>query len=201
LTPIGREYGLVQDDRWAVFCRDREIKENELARLRSTRVRMADLRRVVSKLAGAEIGETGGTAEELLRRTGVRYEDIAAVIGRGADVTPTMALHIETEIRYAGYIAREQRTIREVQRHENVHIPPDFEYAALETLTLEAREKLAKIRPLTLAQAGRIPGVSPSDVAQLSIALLRWQHEHKSTPAAPQSAAAPAPDAGKEPNA
>jgi tRNA uridine 5-carboxymethylaminomethyl modification enzyme len=201
LTPIGREYGLVQDDRWAVFCRDREIKENELARLRSTRVRMADLRRVVSKVAGAEIGETGGTAEELLRRTGVRYEDIAAVIGRGADVTPTMALHIETEIRYAGYIAREQRTIREVQRHENVHIPPDFEYAALETLTLEAREKLAKIRPLTLAQAGRIPGVSPSDVAQLSIALLRWQHEHKSTPAAPQSAAAPAPDAGKEPNA
>ena len=60
-----------------------------------------------------------------------------------------------------------------VQRHENVVIPDDFDYAPLETVTLEAREKLAKIRPRTLAQAGRIPGVSPSDLAQLSIALMK----------------------------
>ena len=98
---------------------------------------------------------------------------IAKVIGRGEGVTPTMALRIETEIRYAGYIAREQRVIKEVQRHENVAIPPDFDYAPLSTLTLEAREKLARIRPRTLAQAGRIPGVSPSDLSQLSLALLK----------------------------
>ena len=88
------------------------------------------------------------------------------MIGRGQDVSAAMALRIETEIRYAGYIAREQRAIHEVQRHENVVIPDDFDYAPLETVTLEAREKLAKIRPRTLAQAGRIPGVSPSDLAQ-----------------------------------
>ncbi len=108
-----------------------------------------------------------------LRRPGIRYEMIAKVIGRGEGVTPTMALRIETEIRYAGYIAREQRVIKEVQRHENVAIPPDFDYAPLSTLTLEAREKLARIRPRTLAQAGRIPGVSPSDLSQLSLALLK----------------------------
>ena len=95
------------------------------------------------------------------------------MIGRGQDVSAAMALRIETEIRYAGYIAREQRAIHEVQRHENVVIPDDFDYAPLETVTLEAREKLAKIRPRTLAQAGRIPGVSPSDLAQLSIALMK----------------------------
>ncbi len=109
----------------------------------------------------------------LLKRPGVHYELLAKVIGRGQDVSAAMALRIETEIRYAGYIAREQRAIHEVQRHENVVIPDDFDYAPLETVTLEAREKLAKIRPRTLAQAGRIPGVSPSDLAQLSIALMK----------------------------
>ena len=169
LTPIGREYGLVDDDRWAVFCHDRDIKNAELARLASTKVKLADLKAVAGD---ADIGETGGTAEELLRRPAVRYEMIAKVIGRGKGVTPTMALRIETEIRYAGYIAREQRIIREIQRHEKVEIPADFDYAPLTTLTLEAREKLARIRPRTLAQAGRIPGVSPSDLSQLSLALL-----------------------------
>ena len=171
LTPIGREYGLVDDARWAQFCRDRDIKTAELARLARTKVKLADLRAAAGE--GGNIGESGGTAEELLRRPGIRYEMIAKVIGWGEGVTPTMALRIETEIRYAGYIAREQRVIREIQRHENVAIPADFDYAPLSTLTLEAREKLAKIRPRTLAQAGRIPGVSPSDISQLSLALLK----------------------------
>ena len=171
LTPIGREYGLVDDDRWAQFCRDRDIKSAELARLGRTKVKLADLRAAAGE--GVALGESGGTAEELLRRPGIRYEMLAKVIGRGEGVTPTMALRIETEIRYAGYIAREQRVIKEVQRHENVAIPPDFDYAPLSTLTLEAREKLARIRPRTLAQAGRIPGVSPSDLSQLSLALLK----------------------------
>ena len=171
LTPIGREYGLVDDARWAAFCRDRERKAAELERLGRARIRLADLRAVCPP--DAELGESGGTALELLRRPAVTYERIAAVIGRGEGVTPAMAQRIETEIRYAGYIAREERLIRDVQRHENVAIPEDFDYAPLETMTLEAREKLARIRPRTLAQAGRIPGVSPSDLAQLSIALLK----------------------------
>ena len=179
LTPIGREYGLVQDDRWEIFCRDQQIKQEELQRLEQTRVPLAALR-AAAETAGqdpARLGESGGTAAELLRRPGVSYELIAAVIGRGAGVSPAMALRIETEIRYAGYIAREQRTIREVQRHENVRIPAGFDYAGIHTITLEAREKLAKIRPRTLAQAGRIPGVSPSDLAQLSLAVLRHDKE------------------------
>ena len=171
LTPIGREYGLVQDDRWTVFCKDREIKQNEMDRLAKTTVRLADLK--ASAPEGTELGEIGGTALELMRRPYISYELIAKVIGRGEGVTPAMAQRIETEIRYAGYIAREERLIRDIQRHENVKIPEDFDYSPIEMITLEAREKLQKIRPRTLAQAGRIPGVSPSDLAQLSIVLLK----------------------------
>ena len=171
LTPIGREYGLVDDARWAVFCKDREIKQNEMDRLAKTTVRLADLKAAAPE--GAELGEIGGTALELMRRPYISYELIAKVIGRGEGVTPAMAQRIETEIRYAGYIAREERLIRDIQRHENVKIPDDFDYSPIEMITLEAREKLQKIRPRTLAQAGRIPGVSPSDLAQLSIVLLK----------------------------
>ena len=171
LTPIGREYGLVQDDRWTVFCKDREIKQNEMDRLAKTTVRLADLKAAAPE--GTELGEIGGTALELMRRPYISYELIAKVIGRGEGVTPAMAQRIETEIRYAGYIAREERLIRDIQRHENVKIPENFDYSPIEMITLEAREKLQKIRPRTLAQAGRIPGVSPSDLAQLSIVLLK----------------------------
>ena len=94
-------------------------------------------------------------------------EELKLYEGRPADCTG----RLETEIKYAGYIARQDRMIRDVARHEKTLIPDDFEYADLAGLTLEAREKLARIRPKNLGQAGRIPGVSPSDVAQLSIAL------------------------------
>ena len=170
LTPIGREYGLVTDERWAVFQRDMEVKAAELKRLEHTTVKAAELAPLCAA-AGVEMGATGGPAAELLRRPGVTYALVAQVIGWGEGVTPMMAQRIETEIKYAGYIARQQRAIREVQRRETVAIPEGFDYSALQGLTLEAREKLARIRPRNLGQAGRIPGVSPADEAVLSLAL------------------------------
>ena len=170
LTPIGREYGLVTDERWAVFQRDMEVKAAELKRLEHTTVKAAELTPLCAA-AGVEMGATGGPAAELLRRPGVTYALVAQVIGWGEGVTPMMAQRIETEIKYAGYIARQQRAIREVQRRETVAIPEGFDYSALQGLTLEAREKLARIRPRNLGQAGRIPGVSPADEAVLSLAL------------------------------
>ena len=170
LTPIGREYGLVTDERWAVFQRDMEVKAAELKRLEHTTVKAAELAPLCAA-AGVEMGATGGPGAELLRRPGVTYALVAQVIGWGEGVTPMMAQRIETEIKYAGYIARQQRAIREVQRRETVAIPEGFDYSALQGLTLEAREKLARIRPRNLGQAGRIPGVSPADEAVLSLAL------------------------------
>ena len=170
LTPIGREYGLVQDDRWAKYQHTQNILEVERRRLHDTHLRTADLQAAMTA-AGLAPAAEGGIAEELLRRPEIHYDLVAGVIGWGEGITPMLAERLETEIKYAGYIARQDRMIREVARHEKTLIPEDFEYADLTGLTLEAREKLARIRPKNLGQASRIPGVSPSDVAQLSIAL------------------------------
>ena len=109
--------------------------------------------------------------DDIVSATGMPYDTLQDIIGWGEGVTPMLAARLETEIKYAGYIARQDRMIRDVARHEKTLIPEDFSYEGLTGLTLEAREKLARIRPKNLGQAGRIPGVSPSDVAQLSIAL------------------------------
>ena len=170
LTPIGREYGLVQDDRWAKYQHTQSILEAERRRLHDAHLRTADLQAAMTA-AGLAPAAEGGIAEELLRRPEIHYDLVAGVIGWGEGITPMLAERLETEIKYAGYIARQDRMIREVARHEKTLIPEDFEYADLTGLTLEAREKLARIRPKNLGQASRIPGVSPSDVAQLSIAL------------------------------
>ena len=173
LTPIGREYGLVDDVRWARYTAQQQAKQAELRRLKETRIRTADLCEALDQagLTGEGIKREGGPAYDLLRRPEITYSFLETLIGRGEGITPLMAERIATEIKYEGYIARQERMIRDVARHEQNKIPDDFDYAALAGLTLEAREKLAKIRPRDLAQAGRIPGVSPSDVAQLSVAL------------------------------
>jgi tRNA uridine 5-carboxymethylaminomethyl modification enzyme len=170
LTPIGWEYGLVQPDRWAKFQHTQQILEAERARLHAAHLRTAPLQAAMTA-AGLAPAAEGGVAEELLRRPEISYPLVAQVIGWGAEITPMLAERLETEIKYAGYIARQDRMIREVARHEKTRIPDDFCYDVLTGLTLEAREKLSRIRPLSLGQAGRIPGVSPSDLAQLSIAL------------------------------
>ena len=170
LTPIGREYGLVQDDRWAKYQQTQAVLDAERRRLHETHLRTADLRAAM-EAAGLAPAAEGGIAEELLRRPEISYPLIAGLIGWGKGITPMLAERLETEIKYAGYIARQDRMIRDVARHEKTLIPENFIYENLTGLTLEAREKLARIRPKNLGQAGRIPGVSPSDVAQLSIAL------------------------------
>ena len=170
LTPIGREAGLVDDARWQAFEQAMEVKARETKRLEQTSVKAAELNRVLEEKGMTPV-EKGGPAAELLRRPELDYAILAQVIGWGEGVDRRMAARITTEIKYAGYIARQQRTIKDVKRLENTPIPEDFDYAPLNGLRLEAREKLARIRPVSLAQAGRIPGVSPADMAVLSVAV------------------------------
>ena len=170
LTPIGRKAGLVDDGRWQAFEQAMEIKARETRRLEQTSVKAAELNRILEEKGIAPV-EKGGPAAELLRRPELDYSILAQVIGWGEGVDRRMAARITTEVKYAGYIARQQRAIKDVKRLENTTIPEDFDYAPLNGLRLEAREKLARIRPVSLAQAGRIPGVSPADMAVLSVAV------------------------------
>lgn len=176
LTPIGWEYGLVQADRWEKYQKTQAAMQAERERLHAAHVKTAALREAM-EAAGLVPAEQGGLADELLRRPEIPYPLLAGIIGWGEGITPLLAERLETEIKYAGYIARQDRMIRDVARHEKTVIPEDFVYEGLTGLTLEAREKLTHIRPRNLGQAGRIPGVSPSDVAQLSIALAAWQRQ------------------------
>lgn len=170
LTPIGRKAGLVDDVRWQAFEQAMAVKARETKRLEQTSVKAAELNRVLEE-KGIALVEKGGPAAELLRRPELDYAILAQVIDWGDGVDRRMAARITTEIKYAGYIARQQRAIKDVKRLENTPIPEDFDYAPLNGLRLEAREKLARIRPVSLAQAGRIPGVSPADMAVLSVAV------------------------------
>ena len=176
LTPIGREAGLVSDARWEKYQRTQQLLEAERARLSAVHVRTAPLQEAM-EAAGLAPAAQGGPAAELLRRPEIHYPLLAGLIGWGEGITPMLAERLETEVKYAGYIARQDRMIRDVARREKTLIPEDFSYQELTGLTLEAREKLARIRPRSLGQAGRIPGVSPSDLAQLSIALAAAQKQ------------------------
>lgn len=172
LTPLGREIGLVDDARWEEFCTRRAVKQKELERLEKTVVSPSAAAPVLERCGEPPL-KSGARASELLRRPGLHYDDIAEMVGRGEGVTALIAYCLEVELKYEGYIKRQLAQIKEVKRQEATRIPSDFDYSAIQGISLEAREKMAKIGPLNVGQASRIPGVSPADVACLTVALAK----------------------------
>lgn len=170
LTPLGREIGLVDDKRWQEFTKEMEIKEQEIKRLKETRVVPSQANEIL-EARQTSVLKTGVLAADLLKRPEISYNDIEEMIGKNELVDERLALRIETEIKYEDYIKRQVDQIEFVKKHENTIIPDGYDYAKLSGLRLEAREKLNKIRPHSLGQAGRISGVSPNDISQLAIAL------------------------------
>ena len=171
LTPTGRAWGLVTDERWADFESRSAAKRAEIERLKTTAVRPAAANPVLTALGEPALSGGAAAAAELLRRPALHYADVVKMIGENPEVTPFTGYCVEVEVKYEGYVARQRRQIRAVERQERTPIPADFDYAPLAGLSLEAREKLAKIRPRNLGQASRIPGVSPADTACLAVAL------------------------------
>ena len=172
LTPLGREIGLVDDARWEDFCLRRAVKQAERERLERTVVSPVQANGILAARGEPEL-KSGARACELLRRPALHYDDIAQMAGRGEGVTGLIGYCLEVELKYEGYVKRQLAQIREVQRQEATRIPEDFDYSGITGISLEAREKLGKIRPLNVGQASRIPGVSPADVACLAVALAR----------------------------
>lgn len=178
LTPIGREVGLVDDARWEDFCARHAAKQAEIARLNKTVLRPVDAAPILEGVQQPPVS-TGILAAELLRRPALHYAQLVPVIGKSDDITPFIAYCVEIEIKYEGYIKRQQSQIEAAKRQEETPIPEDIDYAPLSGLRLEAREKLAKIRPRNLGQAARIPGVNPADIACLTIELARQREGAK----------------------
>jgi tRNA uridine 5-carboxymethylaminomethyl modification enzyme len=178
LTPRGRELGLVDDARWAFFEAKREAAVRETARLSALLLRPGDLAgdEATVVLGGPLLREQ--RAFELLRRPGVDYAKLVALpaVGRGEvlgdeRLAGQVALQVDVQAKYAGYIERQREEIERQRRHEETALPPDLDYAGVAGLSNEARQRLAEARPRTLGQAARLPGITPAAVSILLIHL------------------------------
>lgn len=167
LTPTGRRIGLVDDQRWKSFLQKQELIKAELSRLSRTIVRPDDER---LPALGVESLSKPMSLEELLRRPEVSYERIVRVCPNGR-LDPDSALYVEMSIKYRGYIEREMVHVERQGRLESRALPEGIDYRSIKALSREAQDKLTRIRPATLGQACRIPGVTPADVAVLSVYL------------------------------
>ncbi|WP_348827337.1 tRNA uridine-5-carboxymethylaminomethyl(34) synthesis enzyme MnmG [Halomonas sp. RT37] len=170
LTEHGRALGLVDDERWARFSDKREAVERESARLKATWVQpgtdaAADIERITGKPLAREY-----SLMDLLKRPELGYADVAAAKGEPVS-DETVAEQVQIQAKYQGYIDRQQDEIDKLKRHESMALPSDLDYSRVEGLSHEIRQKLAEARPETLAQAGRISGVTPAAVSILLIHL------------------------------
>lgn len=166
LTERGRRVGLVTDERYDAFMRKREAVEREKRRLHTQTVDLSKANALLEQ-KGLSPLKSPVKAAALLTRQGMSYKDLQAVCG--ADESDEVALCVETEIRYAGYIEKQERQVARFASMEKKKLPADFDYTTLGGLRLEAAAKLNAVHPETLGQAMRISGVSPADVSVLAV--------------------------------
>ncbi|MEQ8992543.1 MAG: tRNA uridine-5-carboxymethylaminomethyl(34) synthesis enzyme MnmG [Pseudomonadales bacterium] len=168
LTPVGRELGLVGAGRWGAFERKRDAIDALRGRLAATRVIAgSELAARISEVAGEPVTRDT-TVLDLLKRPAVSLATLAAAAGLAAP-EPAVALQVEIETRYQGYIQRQDEEIARVRRHESIELPADLDVAAISGLSAELKQKLAAHRPATLAQAARIPGMTPAALSLLLV--------------------------------
>jgi tRNA uridine 5-carboxymethylaminomethyl modification enzyme len=167
LTPLGRKAGLVSDDRWALYARKREQKLRLNQLLEKTRVDPANFGHLGIS------SEDRPTLLQWLKRPEARIAALGEWLRRvlGEEPVHGVLTTLETEAKYAGYIAQQERQIDRLRDSERRRIPSDFEFSHIPGLSTEVRQKLQRVRPETLGQAGRIPGVTPAAVAVLDVYL------------------------------
>ena len=171
LTPLGYEIGLINEERYARFVEKTRLIDEEMQRVASLSIPLSDeLQKMLVQRGTAEL-KTGCKMIELLRRPQISYDDLAPFDINRPDLPYEIFEQVEISIKYEGYIKKQEAQIKEMRRLEAKKIPDDIDYASLKGLRLEAVEKLNKIRPQNLGQAGRISGVNPADVTALNIIL------------------------------
>jgi len=184
LTPLGREIGLIDDRRWELFNHKQANITAEKERLHITRVKEHS---EVGLALSADTQQTikgSITLAELLRRPGLHYIDLNKHGLGNAELNQAERDGAEIDIKYAGYLQRQQNQIDQIARQANRPLPFDLNYGEIQTLSKEAREKLSQVKPLTIGQAARIGGVNPADVNALLLYLeLRKSKTQRELPA------------------
>ncbi|MGD1863464.1 MAG: tRNA uridine-5-carboxymethylaminomethyl(34) synthesis enzyme MnmG [Phormidesmis sp.] len=171
LTPLGREIGLIDDRRWALYTQKQENISNEKARMQSTRVKEhEELGKQIYADTQQKI-KSSVTLADLIRRPKFHYADLENYGLGNAALNRAEKEGAEIDIKYSGYIQRQQKQIDLVSRQTNRVLPQDLDYMTIETLSMESREKLNQVKPMTVGQATRIGGVNPADVNALLVFL------------------------------
>jgi tRNA uridine 5-carboxymethylaminomethyl modification enzyme len=171
LTPLGREIGLIDDRRWQLYESKQEQIATEKDRLYATRVKENE---EVGKAIATDTQQAikgSITLADLLRRPGIHYLDLNRYGLGNPELNIAEREGVEIDLKYSGYLQRQQHQIDQIAKQEHRPLPPDLDYAAIATLSKESREKLAKVKPLTIGQAARIGGVNPADVNALLVYL------------------------------
>ncbi|MFM7405581.1 MAG: tRNA uridine-5-carboxymethylaminomethyl(34) synthesis enzyme MnmG [Cuspidothrix sp.] len=171
MTPLGREIGLIDDRRWDLFTHKQAQIAAEKERLHGTRIKENDPvgQAIAQNTQQAIKGSI--TLADLLRRSGIHYIDLERHGIGNPTLNQAEKEGAEIDIKYAGYLARQQNQIEQVARQANRQIPSDLDYSLIDTLSKESREKLNQVKPLTIGQASRIGGVNPADINALLIYL------------------------------
>ena len=170
LTPLGHEIGLIDEDRWLTYQKKIKSLQEEKARLENTRLKCSDpiATKIESDFGSKIKGST--TLKELLKRTNLHYSDLIKYKLIDKDLPLTITEGVEIDIKYEGYLKRQKNNIHQINRHSLKALPKEINYEKIDTLSLEARENLNKIKPTNFGDASKIPGVSKADLT----ALLVW---------------------------
>ncbi|EJQ45530.1 tRNA uridine 5-carboxymethylaminomethyl modification enzyme MnmG [Bacillus mycoides] len=169
LTEVGREIGLIKEDRYERFTNKKLQIEQEKERLSSIIIKpRPEVQELIRNIGGSELKD-GIRASDLLRRPEMTYEHIHLLVPSELELNDEITEQVEIQIKYEGYIEKSLQQVERMKKMENKKIPVDIDYDAISSLASEARQKLKDVRPLSMGQASRISGVNPADVSILLI--------------------------------
>lgn len=171
LTEIGHEVGLISDERYNNFLEKKKNIENEIARIKKLTIKPTDeVNKFLEKYESSQIS-AGVKLADLLKRTELNYKALSEIDNNRPLLTPAEAQEVEIQVKYEGYIKMQEEQVKKFKKLEDKHISEDINYDEIKGLRIEARQKLNKVKPLSVGQASRISGVSPADISVLLIYL------------------------------
>lgn len=176
LTPLGYEIGLIGEERYRRFVHKKEMVEQEIERLKMTKIRPETEVQTILQETGSVLLVNAVDLISLLRRPEITYNHISRMSPSPYELTDEIKEQVEIQVKYAGYIEKQLQQVEKMRKMEKKLIPEDIDYQAIHGISIEAKQKLEKVRPVSIAQAARISGVSPADI---SILLVYLEHYNR----------------------